>query len=84
MKLTHFAVAFALFASFSAGSGALAQQPAAQPPAATAPAATGMDATKDKGAISKACSQQADAKGLKGKARKHYRSKCKHNGGKGD
>jgi psiF repeat len=49
--------------------------PAAAAPAA-APAATG-----DKKAISKACSDQANAKGLHGKARKKFRSECKHNGG---
>jgi hypothetical protein len=31
----------------------------------------------DKQAISKACSDQANAKGLHGKARKKFRSKCK-------
>jgi hypothetical protein len=56
---------------------ATATQPAAQP--AAAPAA---GATVDKKAISKDCSQQADAKGLKGKERKKFRSSCKKNGGK--
>ena len=32
----------------------------------------------DKAALSKSCSSQADAKGLHGKARKHFRSACKH------
>ncbi|WP_081615321.1 PsiF family protein [Rhizobium freirei] len=32
--------------------------------------------------ISKACSAQADAKGLHGKARAKFRSDCKKNGGK--
>ncbi len=45
-------------------------------PAVAAPAAT------DKKAISKSCSDQANAKGLHGKARKKFRSDCKHNGGK--
>jgi len=54
--------------------------PAAQP---AAPAATpAMGATTDKKAISKACSDQANAQGLKGKARKKFRSSCKKNGGK--
>jgi psiF repeat len=35
-----------------------------------------------KQAISKACSKQADAKGLHGKARKAFRAKCKRHGGK--
>jgi hypothetical protein len=57
-----------------------APAPAAQPAApATAPA-TGA-ATTDKKAISKSCSDQATAKGLKGKDRKKFRSACKKNGG---
>jgi hypothetical protein len=52
-----------------------APAPAAAP-AASAPAAT------DKKAISKSCSDQANAKSLHGKARKKFRSDCKHNGGK--
>ena len=35
-----------------------------------------------KQAISKSCSDQANAKGLHGTARKKFRSECKHNGGK--
>jgi psiF repeat-containing protein len=41
--------------------------------------ATGVTAKK---AISKACSDQASAKGLHGKERKKFRSTCKRNGGK--
>jgi psiF repeat len=36
----------------------------------------------DKKAISKACTEQADAKNLHGKARKKFRSDCKAHGGK--
>jgi invasion protein IalB len=36
---------------------------------------------KDKQAISKACSDQANAKGLHGKARQKFRSECKRRGG---
>src|SRR5689334_1884936 len=36
----------------------------------------------DKAAISKACSDQANAKGLHGKARKKFRAECKRRGGK--
>ena len=43
----------------------------AQTPSPTAP---GMDKTS----LSKSCSAQADAKGLHGKVRKHFRSACKH------
>jgi psiF repeat len=45
-----------------------------------APAAKPTDAAKK--AISKACSDQATAKGLHGKPRKAFRSQCKKNGGK--
>jgi hypothetical protein len=36
----------------------------------------------DKKAISKSCSDQANAKGLHGAARKKFRSECKRAGGK--
>jgi hypothetical protein len=57
-----------------------APAPAAQP--ATPPAAPATGAATDKKAISAACSQQANAQNLKGKARKKFRSACKKNGGK--
>jgi hypothetical protein len=57
-----------------------ASAPAVQSAAPAAPPASG--AATDKQAISKACSDQANAKGLKGKARKKFRSECKKNGGK--
>jgi hypothetical protein len=38
--------------------------------------------TADKKAISKACSDQANTKGLHGTARKKFRSACKQRGGK--
>ena len=56
--------------------GAVSPRPAAPPAAAQPPAA---DATRQ--AVSKSCSQQADARGLHGKARKTFRSKCKRDGG---
>jgi hypothetical protein len=46
------------------------------------PAAAGSKMTTDKKAISKACSDQANAKGLHGQARKKFRSECKKAGGK--
>jgi hypothetical protein len=65
-------------------SGALAlcalQPGHAQTPASKAPAATTTpDAASDsaKRAKAKACSDQADAKGLHGKARHAFRAKCK-------
>lgn len=71
-------------------------QTAAPPAATTAPAATTTaPATTMKPAtgtmgkmkpmqtdVSKACSAQADAKGLHGKERSKFRSACKKNGGK--
>jgi len=38
----------------------------------------------EKKAISKSCSDQANAKGLHGKERKHFRSECKRHGGKAE
>jgi hypothetical protein len=46
------------------------------PAFAQAPATPAAPAT-DKATLSKSCSTQADAKGLHGKARKHFRSACK-------
>ena len=55
----------------------------------TAPATTTKPATATMGKakpvqteVSKACSAQADAKGLHGKERSKFRSACKKNGGK--
>ena len=53
----------------------------AQPTPATKPDAA-QSAPTDRKAVSKACSDQASAKGLHGKARKKFRSACKRNGGK--
>ena len=65
---------------------AFAQAPAPSPapsPAPTAqPAAPAKMSADDKKAVSKSCSDQANAKGLHGKARKKFRSDCKHAGGK--
>jgi hypothetical protein len=81
--MIRMAVSTALL-SFALGLGtAFAQAPAPNPtpaPAAHPAAPAGM--SSDKKAISKSCSDQANAKGLHGKARKKFRSDCKHNGGK--
>jgi psiF repeat len=58
---------------------AQAPKPAA---GATTTTTTAAPADADKKAISKACSDQANAKGLHGKDRKKFRSACKRNGGK--
>ena len=67
-----------------AGVGVNRQPPGSQwrnptnpPPAVTQPSAT----SPNKRAISLSCSQQADAQGLHGKARKAFRSQCKRSGG---
>jgi hypothetical protein len=68
-------IAMSALAAVIAATFAFAQAPA---PAPAAPKAT----TVEKQAVSKACSQQADAKGLHGKARKKFRSACRRTGGK--
>jgi hypothetical protein len=62
-----------------AGPAAFAQAPAPAAPAAkTAPApAAKTKAEKPRSAASLDCSKQADAKGLHGKERHKFRSKCK-------
>jgi hypothetical protein len=61
---------------------AAAQNP--PPPAAPAAqtAAPGKMSAEDRKAISKSCTDQANAKGLHGKARRIFRSQCKRNAGK--
>lgn len=77
-------VMFAALLSAMIGSGAaLAQTPAPSTAPAAQPAAPAQGAAAtDKKAISKACSDQANAKGLHGKERKQFRADCKKNGGK--
>ena len=71
----------AMLLSFAIGAGtALAQAPAPTPTAHPTSAAQ-MSADQKK-AISKSCTDQANAKGLHGKARKKFRSECKKAGGK--
>jgi hypothetical protein len=65
------AIAFSL--AIGAG-GALAQNPP--------PAAHGAASVTNKQAVSKACSDLANAKNLHGKERKKFRAKCKRKGGK--
>ena len=72
------AVSAALLSLVFAVGTALAQTNA---PAAPAAAPSAKSAT-DKEAISKSCSDQANAKGLHGKARRKFRSDCKKSGGK--
>ena len=56
--------------------------PTAKPAAAQPGSAAKPTSDTNKKAISKACSDQATAKGLHGKERKTFRSACKRNGGK--
>jgi psiF repeat-containing protein len=57
--------------------GSRFRNPTNPPPTAAQPSAT----RPDKRAISLSCSQQANAKGLHGKARKAFRSQCMRSGG---
>lgn len=74
--------------SIAIGAGSAFAQNTPTAPAApkmapmTAPMTAPGAAATDKKAVSKACTDQADAKGLHGKARKKFRSECKHNSGK--
>lgn len=80
MKLLR-VVAFSALAA-TAGIGiSFGQTPATTVPASK-PAVAAKSIGADKAAISKACSEQADAKGLHGKERKKFRTECKRKGGK--
>ena len=73
----------AVLLSLAVGAGAVFAQTATPAPApAVQSAAPPAAASADKKAISKSCTDQANAKGLHGKTRKKFRSDCKKNGGK--
>jgi len=72
VKSTVFA---AILMSLAIGTGTAWAEDAAAPSKMSA---------ADKKAISKSCSDQANAKGLHGKERKHFRSECKRHGGKAE
>jgi hypothetical protein len=65
--------------AFSCAQTGYAQAPTPQVPTQAPAAAMKMGGVSDetKKAKAKACSTQADAKGLHGKPRKEFRSKCK-------
>jgi hypothetical protein len=63
-------------------SATIAQTAATAKPVAAQSAAAAKPTDDAKKAVSKMCSDQATAKGLHGKSRKAFRSKCKKNGGK--
>jgi hypothetical protein len=66
-------VASALLALVVGAGAALAQAPASAPAKMT---------PEEKQAVSKSCTDQANAKGLHGKERKKFRSECKRHAGK--
>jgi len=78
MKAQRIAFSVALLSLVIAGGTAFAQNTAPAPAVqSAAPPAT----ATDKKAVSKSCTDQANAKGLHGKARKKFRSDCKKSGG---
>lgn len=82
MMMKHLVTAALL--SFAIGLGTAAAQnppPASTPAPSATPAPSTQTSATDKKAISKSCTDQANAKGLHGKARKKFRSECKHKGG---
>ena len=78
MKLVATVAATVMLAFVATGTMAQAATTSTTPAAS----ATTDKAPTDKKAVSKACSAQADAKGLHGKERKKFRNDCKKNGGK--
>jgi hypothetical protein len=75
--MTRSSIVAAMLLSLAIGLGpAWAEDPAPAP----APKSTTSSASKK--AISKACSDQANAKNLHGKERKKFRAECKAHGGK--
>jgi invasion protein IalB len=79
--MTKTSIVAAVLLSLAIGMGpALAQQDQ-QPAAAPQPPAKSTMSPEQK-AISKACSDQANAKNLHGDERKKFRAECKRKGGK--
>jgi hypothetical protein len=74
--MTRLSVAAAIILTLAIGAGTVRAEDAAAPGVKMSRA--------DKKAISKSCSDQADAKGLQGKKRKKFRRACKHHGGKAE
>jgi hypothetical protein len=83
--MTRLSVVAALLVTFAIGMGpAWAEDPApaqTPPPAASSGSSSKMTSSEKK-AISKSCSDQANAKNLHGEARKKFRAACKSHGGK--
>jgi ribosomal protein L4 len=74
--MTKLTVVVAVAFSLAVGGGVVFAQ---NPPRAAHQAISG---ATNKQAISKACSDMANAKNLHGKERKKFRAKCKRHGGK--
>jgi hypothetical protein len=72
----------AILLTAAIGVGTASAQTSTPAPAGQ-PATSHMSADQ-KSAISKSCSDQANAKGLHGKARRKFRSACKRAGGKAE
>jgi len=80
--MTKSTIVAGILLSLAIGFGpAWAEDPPAAAPAAKTQTST-TQTSAEKKAISKACSDQANAKGLHGKARKKFRAECKAKGGK--
>jgi hypothetical protein len=79
--VTRSTIVAAIVLAFAFGTGAALAEDT--PPATSdKPAATSKMMSPEKKAISKTCSDKANAKGLHGDARKKFRSACKKAGGK--
>jgi psiF repeat len=80
--MTKTIVAAILFAVAIGAGPALAQQDQQPPAAPPAKSTTKSTMTPEQKAVSKACSDQANAKNLHGDERKKFRAECKRKGGK--
>jgi hypothetical protein len=76
MTLSSRLAATAVASLFLMGSAFAQPAPATAPAASAPPAAATTMAKKPRSAASMECSKDADAKGLKGKARKKFRKDC--------
>ncbi len=83
MKNLSILVAAGAFALVGSLAFAQAPSPSTSDAPTTSAPTTDMQAPSranptDKAALAKKCSADADAQGLHGKARKHFRNRCKH------
>jgi hypothetical protein len=80
--MTKTIIAAVLFAVAIGAGPVLAQQDQQPPAAPPAKSTTKSTMTPEQKAVSKACSDQANAKNLHGDERKKFRAECKRKGGK--